>query len=227
MRAAPVDLLEQLDALHARHDLVGDDDRDLLAVLLEIVDQLERLARVLGDRDVALVAEARRQLLAQRREDALLVVDADDVLAQVRQRRRAPTASIDGAPARQRRRRRPPAGPSIGSLHLEARAPGPAVDADRAAVLLDDARARCDRPRPVPSPLALVVKNGSKIRAATSGGMPGPCPGSPPPRRLFSTLVSIRDLAPPVHGLYRVVDEVGPHLVQLTDVRRNRRQRPE
>ncbi len=45
---APVDLLEQLDALHAGHDLVGDHDRDRLAVPLQLVDQLERLARVLA-----------------------------------------------------------------------------------------------------------------------------------------------------------------------------------
>ncbi len=81
MRAATVDLLEQLDALHPRHDLIGDHHRDLLAVLLQIFDELQRLARVLGDGDVALVAEAGGELLAQRREDPLLVVDADDVLA--------------------------------------------------------------------------------------------------------------------------------------------------
>ena len=83
LRAAPVDLLEQLDPLHPRHDLVGDHDRQLLAVLLQILHQVQRLARVLGDRDVALAAEARGQLLAQRREDALLVVDAEDVLAKM------------------------------------------------------------------------------------------------------------------------------------------------
>jgi hypothetical protein len=80
-RAALVDLFQQLDALHARHDLVGDHHRQLLAVLLQIVDQLQRLARVLGDRDVALAAEARRQLLPERGEDALLVVDTENVLA--------------------------------------------------------------------------------------------------------------------------------------------------
>src|SRR5450755_724864 len=77
-----MDLLEQLHPLHAGHDLVGDDHGDLFAVVLEVFDQIQRLARVLGDRDVALAAEARRQLLAQRREDSLLVIDADDVLAQ-------------------------------------------------------------------------------------------------------------------------------------------------
>ncbi len=31
-----------------------------------------------------------------------------------------------------------------------------------------------DRPRPVPLPTSLVVKNGSKMRATTSAGMPAP-----------------------------------------------------
>ena len=122
LRAAPVDLLEQLDALHARHDLIGDHHRELLAVVLQIVDQLERLARVLGDRDVALVAEARRQLLAQRREDALLVVDAEDVLAHrgestARVRRGEPAAEPprrDADPARMLERA------LDGNAHLEA-----------------------------------------------------------------------------------------------------------
>src|SRR3954447_9243778 len=35
-------------------------------------------------------------------------------------------------------------------------------------------RQEMSRPRPVPSPTALVVKNGSKIRPTTSGGIPGP-----------------------------------------------------
>ncbi len=47
---------------------------------LQLVDQLERVVGRLRDLDLALVAEARAELLAQRREDALLVVDADDVL---------------------------------------------------------------------------------------------------------------------------------------------------
>src|SRR6185295_14658325 len=59
---------------------VGDDDGDLLAVLLQIVDQLQRLARVLRDRDVALAAEAGGELLPERREDPLLVVDTQNVL---------------------------------------------------------------------------------------------------------------------------------------------------
>ena len=166
LRAAPVDLLEQLDALHARHDLVGDHDRELLAVLLQIVDQLERLARVLRDRDVALVAEARRQLLAQRREDPLLVVDAEDVLAQRTCLRRHAGPSRHrlrpaGGPAP--RPRRPTAAastgsatgrPSIGSRTSKRVRPGLAVDANRPAVLLDDARGdatgRGRSPRPSP-----------------------------------------------------------------------------
>ena len=64
------------------HDLIGDDDGHFLAVVLKIVDQIQRLARILGHRDVAFPAEARGKLLAQGGKDSLLVVNTDDVFAQ-------------------------------------------------------------------------------------------------------------------------------------------------
>ena len=225
LRAAPVDLLEQLDALHARHDLVGDHHRQLLAVLLQILHQVQRLARVLGDRDVALAAEARGQLLAQRREDALLVVDAEDVLAEC-VRAASFAASIDpplrhvGAPASSA------PGPSIGSLTSKRVRPG-RLSTRIVPPCFSTMRAEIDRPRPVPSPLALVVKNGSKMRGRHLGL---DARARVLDRHLHVTFLHLRldqNLAPPVHGLNRVVDEVGPHLVELADVRRDRRQRPE
>ena len=39
--------------------------------------------------------------------------------------------------------------------------------------LLTTIRYEMSRPRPVPSPTGLVVKNGSKMRGRISGGMPG------------------------------------------------------
>jgi hypothetical protein len=80
-RRAAIDQLEQIDALHAGHDLVGDHHRHRLAVALELVEQLEGVAARGRGRDRALVTEPRPQLLAQRVEHALLVVDAQDGLA--------------------------------------------------------------------------------------------------------------------------------------------------
>jgi len=48
-----------------------------------------------------------------------------------------------------------------------------AVNIDPALMLLHDAKTVAN-PRPVPLPASLVVKNGSKIRGRTSGGMPQP-----------------------------------------------------
>jgi len=53
-------------------------------------------------------------------------------------------------------------------------------------------RAQMERPRPVPSPFALVVKNGSKIRPATSGVMPGPVSTIATSTSPSSALVSIK-----------------------------------
>ena len=93
---AAVHLLEELDALHARHDLVGDHHRHVLGVLLELLDQLERLLAAARQIDLALVPEA-AELLAQRREDALLVVDADDVIARPRVDRRGLASGLHSA----------------------------------------------------------------------------------------------------------------------------------
>ena len=72
-------------------------------------------------------------------------------------------------------------------------------------------------PRPVPWPTGLVVKNGSKIRSRISAGCQPRCrrcarrprvPSRPP---TTSTWPDSRD------GVQRVVDQVGPDLVQLAD----------
>jgi hypothetical protein len=72
-----VNFLEQLDALHARHDLIGDDDRERLAVALELVHQLERvLARLRVDPH-----RPKRAPAVPQRRGPLLVVHAQDVRA--------------------------------------------------------------------------------------------------------------------------------------------------
>src|SRR6185437_9920417 len=203
LRAPLVDLLEQLDAFHAGHDLVGDHHRHLLAVVLEILDEVERLARVLGDRDVALAAEARRELLAQRREDPLLVVDADDVLAQGGRRVHAlpllepgpgagpGTSNIGQAPtAASLTGSGDGGGPSTGRRTSNRVRPG-LLSTRIVPPCFSTMRAQMLRPRPVPSPFALVVKKGSKMRSAASGGMPGPLSSIATITSRFSDLVSI------------------------------------
>ena len=106
-----------------------------------------------------------RQLLAQRREDALLVVDAEDVLAKA-----CVGCGINWpAPARRPRRRRIAPGPSIGNLTSKRVRPGRLSTADASRRVSRRCAREIDRPRPVPSPLAFVVKNGSKMRAAHLG----------------------------------------------------------
>ena len=78
-------------------------------------------------------------------------------------------------------------------------------------------RRAMSRPRPVPSPMSLVVKNGSKMRPATSAGMPGPSSMTrtttvSPARAGFDPHVAAR------RGVDGVVDQVRPHLVQLAAV---------
>src|SRR5215212_2418518 len=74
-------------------------------------------------------------------------------------------------------------------------------------------------PSPVPSPTPLVVKNGSKMRLFICRGIPGPS----------SVISSVAgglylQLTGPIHGVYSVVHEVGPHLVQFSTVRADLRQ---
>ena len=75
------------------------------------------------------------------------------------------------------------------------------------------------RPSPVPTPGALVVKKGSNRRGRTSAGMPGPVSQmrtwTPPSSVGIGVDV---DRAAAVHGVRRVVDQVGPHLVELRPV---------
>ena len=67
----------------------------------------------------------------------------------------------------------------------------------------------------MPLPTGLVVKNGSKIRLFTSAGIPGPLSVTRTTTRL--PLGPGRHHHPPVlaHRVEGVVDQVGPHLVQL------------
>ena len=80
---------------------------------------------------------------------------------------------------------------------------------------------------PVPTPCGLVVKNGSKARFLTSGGMPGPLSStstttSPSRGRRRGRRAGA---APRLdQRLLRVDDQVDQHLVQLVGVAPDRRQ---
>ena len=84
-------------------------------------------------------------------------------------------------------------------------------------------RRAMSRPRPVPLPTSLVVKNASNARAATSGGMPGPVSPISTTTSSPSAAVATRSVPGAVHRVDGVVDQVGPHLVELAGVRLDRR----
>ena len=71
------------------------------------------------------------------------------------------------------------------------------VHVDRAAVAVDHDLATVARPRPVPGPTSLVVKNESKMRSRISSAMPGPSSEtSTARRRLARRLIVIVPLSP-------------------------------
>ena len=71
------------------------------------------------------------------------------------------------------------------------------------------------RPRPVPWPTSLVVKNGSKMRRCSSGGMPEPGVADLDQHAIAVAGRADRQGPFAAHGVDGVVDDVGPHLVQL------------
>ena len=75
----------------------------------------------------------------------------------------------------------------------------------------------------MPLPTSLVVKNGSKARAATSAGMPAPVSPISTTTWRSSAWRADGQGAVAVHRVDGVVDQVGPHLVELAGVRRDRR----
>ena len=181
--------------------------------------------------------------------------EADRLVAQLARaspRRAAPAAPRRRPPARAGRRRAarpirrsPPA--------ARRRACTRQVDGERAARRRPRSRRRSppprsvtmpctsDRPRPVPTPTSLVVKNGSKMRSSTSGAMPlpvsattsrtysaasGRVAGRDRARRLEPTDSSAtRSLPAGRHRLHGVGAQVHHHLVHLRRVAEHRRRR--
>ena len=73
------------------------------------------------------------------------------------------------------------------------------------------------RPRPVPFPTGLVVKNGSNRRSRISAGMPGPLSTTRTTTRCRSQRRGHLDPTGVRNGIERVVDQVRPDLVELAD----------
>ena len=106
-------LRQVLRALHPRHALVGDQERDLLAPPAQLVQRLERLRAGRRPHDAVVLAEALAQITGDGGEDRRLVVDGDDggTAGGGRHARHAidPVQAVDCAharPGRHRRRRR-------------------------------------------------------------------------------------------------------------------------
>ena len=78
-------------------------------------------------------------------------------------------------------------------------------------------RREMSRPRPVPLPTSLVVKNGSKAWACTSAACRSRCRRSRPRRGGVGGRADGQG-AGAVHGVDGVVDEVGPDLVELAGI---------
>ena len=71
-------LLEELDPVHLRHPVVGQQDRDQVAAQLHLPQRVQRLRARLGPHDAVMVAVAPAQVAGDRAGDARVVVDGED-----------------------------------------------------------------------------------------------------------------------------------------------------
>src|SRR5688572_13011773 len=154
-REPVVRLHQELVALHARHQPVGDDHQQLVALAGELVEQLQRLLGALCDLDVEVVAERAPQLVLERGQHDQLVVHAQQHALVLRMRfHRSP--------------------PAIGNTTVKVLPLPTSLSTRIRPRCLSTILRTMSRPRPVPSPAGLVVKKASKMRSRTSSGMPQP-----------------------------------------------------
>src|SRR5439155_11175273 len=150
VRPARPDLGQQRQTVHPRHLDVGDD-----RVVVLDGDPLERRRRGVGRLD-GHPTHPQPQGLGQRLQQGRVVVDDEDA-----QRPRHWEVSFVSAGARGRWMRN--VAPAPGWLTTEIVPP--------CSLMIPYV---IERPRPVPLPTSLVVKNGSKIRRSSPGGIPCP-----------------------------------------------------
>jgi hypothetical protein len=154
MREPPLDLGVEMLAVEPGHFRIAENQ-----IVRALAEHLERHGAVVGDRDLVPVA---LQCLGQGGGDVGLVVDDQDRLPAIGGNGRAPPL------------RRPARGTTTGSSSRNV-APCPtSLSTVMVPPCSSSVRRQSDRPSPVPSPGGLVVKKGSKIRACTAAGIPGP-----------------------------------------------------
>ena len=194
-------LAQKLRAGHVRHALIDQEQRDRRAAALQLARGVERLRRRLRGDDPVVLTVALPQIALDRAQHFVIVVDGqDDGLGhQARDLSRLTRWSGDA-----------------GSVTQNSVPPGP-VCTSIAPWCRWTMRRAMSRPRPVPWPTSLVVKNGSKMRFAIV-------------RRNARPVVDHAhdDLAVAGGGVDahvaagrrvdRVVDQIRPDLVQLAAV---------
>src|SRR5438552_3965648 len=148
VRPAPQDLGQERETVHARHPDIGDD-----RVVVPGGDPLERRRRRVGriHRDPA---HSEPERLGKRLQQSRVVVDDEHV-----QRCHGAEVSLSAGKGNWMRN----VAPSPGVLTTEI---VPPCSLTIPYVM--------DKPRPVPFPTSLVVKNGSKIRRSSPDGIPCP-----------------------------------------------------
>src|SRR6266536_6005909 len=147
-------LREHVVPLHARHPLVADHDGQRVASRLEFADGGERLFARRRANDRIGLPVPRAEIAAHRREHLRIVVN-NKKYGLVHGCPPAPSTSASGKETRNSVRPR-------------------AVSTSISASLWLTRRRTISRPRPVPCPTGLVVKNGSNRCSRISAGMPAP-----------------------------------------------------
>ena len=71
-------LLEELDAAHLRHPVVGDEHRDGVAAQLEFLERLERVGARFGAHDAVPLAVVATKVAGDRARHCGVVVDGED-----------------------------------------------------------------------------------------------------------------------------------------------------
>src|SRR5262249_21704072 len=152
-------VLEELGAAHLRHALVRHDDGDVVRG-----EQLEPARAALGGENAEILAV----VVAKGSQDVGFVVDDEHLeIVVVQCHGAAPYLPAFATLSSERACR-------VGTrIRTVVPAPGE-VSSSIAPPCAVTTWWLIARPRPVPPPTSLVVKNGSKTRSTTSGGIPGP-----------------------------------------------------